>query len=111
MAFGNNSNPLVTKVIQARHYPDTDILNATLRNNMSYAWRSLFDAQEIIKQGCRKRIENGKDTRVYKVPWLPCLENGYLATVIHKELEQAAFQSLMDESETRWDEDILYDLL
>lgn len=71
----NNSNPLVTKLMQARYYPDTDFFNAKLGNNPSFVWRSLFETQSIIQKGCRRRIGNGESTKVWKVPWLPSVNN------------------------------------
>lgn len=55
----NNSNPLVTKLMQARYYPGTDFLNVILGNSPSYVCRSLFKAQEIVKQGGCKHIGKG----------------------------------------------------
>ncbi|XP_074347574.1 uncharacterized protein LOC141686438 [Apium graveolens] len=46
----NNVNPMVTKFMQARYFPDTDFLNASLGNNPSYLWRSILAAHDIIKQ-------------------------------------------------------------
>lgn len=83
----NNSNPLVTSIIKAKYYPRTDFLNATLGENPSYMWRSIFEAQKIVKHGCRKKIGNGSDTNVWKIPWLPNKENGYITTEMPIELE------------------------
>lgn len=76
----NNDNPLVTNMMKARYFPNGDFLNATLGENPSYMWRSILSAQEFVKQGCRKRIGNGDSTKVWKVPWLPCTDNGMLTT-------------------------------
>lgn len=34
----NNTNPLLTKVMQARYFPGSDFLNAKLGINPSYVW-------------------------------------------------------------------------
>ena len=75
--FLNNSNPLVTSIMKARYFPNTDFLHAKLGDNPSYMWRSILAAQEVVKQGCRRRIGTGTDTTVWHIPWLPCIENGY----------------------------------
>ncbi|XP_074352546.1 putative mitochondrial protein AtMg00310 [Apium graveolens] len=74
----NNLNPLVTTIMKARYYRDTDFLNANLGVNPSYTWRSIMVVQENMKQGSRRKIIDGQDTRVWKVPWLPCRDNGYV---------------------------------
>lgn len=47
---------------------------------------------------------------MWKVPWLPCLENGCLTSIMPSELENINVQSLMDESRSKWDEEILSEL-
>lgn len=81
----NNENPLVTAFMQAMYFPNSDFLNAELGANPSYMWKSILIAQEILKQGCRKRIGNGESTRFWKVPWLPYNENGFLTTNMPQE--------------------------
>ncbi|XP_074359977.1 putative mitochondrial protein AtMg00310 [Apium graveolens] len=57
--LGNRSNSLVSNFIQARYYPDSDFLNASVGLNPSYLRRSIIAAQGVVKQGARKRIGNG----------------------------------------------------
>lgn len=78
----NNSNPLVTSCWKARYFPTGDFLSAKLGANPSYMWRSILAAQEAVKKGCKRRIGEGKQTEIWKVPWLPCKENGYMSTEI-----------------------------
>lgn len=106
----NGSNHLVTNLMKARYYPDSDFLNVNLDNNSNYIWWSILEAQDVMKQGCRKRIDNGDDTMAWKVPWLPCVENGCLTSTMPHELENINVQSLMDESKSMWDEEILSDI-
>lgn len=47
-----------------------------------------MEAQDFIKQGCRRRIGDGSSTKVWKVPWLQCPENGCLTTTMPDELAQ-----------------------
>lgn len=66
--------------MKAKHYPDDSFLNTKLGDNPSYVWRSIMEAREEVKQGCRRRIGDGKSTQVWEIPWLPCSSNGYLTT-------------------------------
>lgn len=68
----NNVHPLVTSLMKARYFPESEFLDAKIGNNPSYMWRSMLAAQEVIKQMCRKRIGNGDSIKVWKFPWLPC---------------------------------------
>lgn len=106
----NNANPLVTNLMKARYFPNGDFLNATLGNNPIYMWRSILVAQDIVRKGCRRRIGNGDSTRVWKVLWLPCSENGFVTTDMPPELENITVQSLRVPGENNWDEEVLNDI-
>ena len=56
---------------QGQVLPRCDFLNAMLRNNPSYTWRSLLFAQNIVKEGLQWRVGNGKHIRVWGDKWLP----------------------------------------
>lgn len=82
----NNINPLVTQFMRACYFPNTDFLNATSGSNPSYVWRSILESQDFIRQGCRRIIGDGKSTKIWQVPWLPCTVNGLLTTDMLVEL-------------------------
>lgn len=52
----NNVNPLVTQLMKTKYYPRSDFLQALVGENPSYVWRSIVEAQEVVAQGCRRRI-------------------------------------------------------
>ena len=96
--------------MKARYYAHTDFLDATLGASPSFMWRSIMASQELVKQGCRRKIGDGKNTRVWQIPWLPCAENGFLTSEFHNELKDVVVHNLMEEGLKRWDDDILKDL-
>ncbi|KAL8156414.1 hypothetical protein AgCh_001488 [Apium graveolens] len=104
------SNPLVSKLMKARYYPNSNFLNASLGSNPSYLWRSLMETQETMKRGVRKRIGNGLTTTVWKVPWLPALDDGYITTEPYEQLQDIKVQNLMDETQRTWDVEVVSDL-
>lgn len=59
-------NPLVTDIMKAKYYARSDFLNATLGENPSYTWRSILASLGVIIQGCRRKIGNGKDTKIWR---------------------------------------------
>lgn len=106
----NNSNPSVTKLMKARYYAKTDFLDATLGTNPSFMWRSIMASQDIMKQWGRRKIGNGRDTRVWHIPWLPCVENGFLTTDVQSELETTIVNTLIHDNGIEWGDDILSSL-
>lgn len=39
-------------------------------SNPSYMWRSIMAAQDVVRQGSRRRIGDGETTSVWKIPEL-----------------------------------------
>lgn len=103
-------NPLVSQFMKARYYPNSDFLNASLGSNPSYLWRSLLATQETMKWGTRRRIGNGLTPTVWKVSWLPDLENGYPTTEAYQQIEDIRVQSLLAENQKSWDVEVVSDL-
>lgn len=54
----NNENPMVSSLMKARFFPNSDFLNAKIGSNPSYIERSILATKDMVKQGCRKRIGN-----------------------------------------------------
>lgn len=104
------SNGIVSRIMKARYYPNTQLLNAKLGNNPSYVWRSLIAAMEVVKAGSRRQIGDGKDTRIWHVPWLPCEENGCLTTPMPDYLEESTVSNLMDDTGKCWDLEVIDDV-
>jgi hypothetical protein len=46
-----NPTSLPAQIFQAKYYPQSSILMATLDKRPSFAWRSLLSACEVFKQG------------------------------------------------------------
>ncbi|KAL8154876.1 hypothetical protein AgCh_000285 [Apium graveolens] len=106
----NSENPLVTRCMKAKYFPEGDFLTAKLGANPSYMWRSILVAQEVVKRDCRKRIGDGKQIEIWKVPWLPCGENGFMTTEMSAQLEGSKVDSLIQIERKKWDDVILLDI-
>lgn len=62
---------LVARVFKAKYFATSDFMIATLRNQPSYAWRSIFVAREVLHLGLRWHIGDGKSVHIWRDPWLP----------------------------------------
>ncbi|GAU32980.1 hypothetical protein TSUD_358470 [Trifolium subterraneum] len=65
-----NPESLAAKLIKARYFPHSSLLEASLGYNPSYAWRSIWKAKQILLHGCRWRIGSGDRVCVMYDPWL-----------------------------------------
>ena len=67
----SNPQSLIARIYKARYYPHGDVLNSKLGCSLSYAWRSIFQALEVIRKGTRWRVGNGRRIHIWEDKWLP----------------------------------------
>ncbi|XP_074347583.1 uncharacterized protein LOC141686447 [Apium graveolens] len=79
----NGDNALVTNLMKAKYYSNSNFLDATLGVNPNYMWRSILQSQNI---------------------------NGYLTTIMPNELQNVQVANLMTKSGNGWDDEILKDI-
>lgn len=73
-------NSLCARVMKAKYFPNSSIIEARLGYCPSYLWKSLWGAKSLIIEGTIWRVGIGTSIKVWKDPWLP-LENGrFLST-------------------------------
>ncbi|KAL0003812.1 hypothetical protein SO802_011373 [Lithocarpus litseifolius] len=58
------SDSLISRIYKARYFPHSDVLNAHLGCNPSYAWRSIHSSLRVIHRGTRWRVGNGKTIHI-----------------------------------------------
>ncbi|KAL8089646.1 hypothetical protein AgCh_039217 [Apium graveolens] len=73
-------------------------------------WRSIVAAQDLWKQGCRKRIGTGMETFVWKIPWLPCATDGFISTNIPTDFPNIKVSDLVNDRDKSWDDTMLNNL-
>ncbi|KAL0427311.1 UNVERIFIED_CONTAM: hypothetical protein Slati_2905900 [Sesamum latifolium] len=61
---------LLGRLLKARYYPDSSILDAELGSRPSFTWRSVLSAKPVIA-GHRWRIGDGHTIRIWIDPWIP----------------------------------------
>lgn len=97
-------------IMKAKYYPNTRFLNAEVGLNPSNVWRSIMAALMGVRAGVRRKIGNGLDTDVWRVPWLPSLDDGFLNTSMPDHLSEISVSNLMVTGKQRWDIDPLNDI-
>lgn len=105
-----NPNSLVARVFQARYYPKSSFMEASIGHNPSYCWRSILASQDMLKAGSRKRVGNGLTTKVWGDPWLLDADNPWLTTDMPVQLTDAKVANLMTIGGQTWDSEVVNDL-
>ena len=67
---------LLYKVFSAKYFPFGDIFRAVLNPRFSFAWKSIMQVREVISNGARWRIGDGKDIWIWQHHWIPSSEGG-----------------------------------
>ncbi|XP_019163176.1 PREDICTED: uncharacterized protein LOC109159529 [Ipomoea nil] len=102
-----NPGSLMAWVFKARYYPTTTFYEASMGGNPSYAWRSIFAGQALLRSGCRRRIGNGRTTRVWSHPWLPDAHDPYVGPIQPGLNQDLLVSNLIDNSTNGWKDDFI----
>lgn len=66
-----NPNSFVAKILKARYFPRSSVLDASLGFNPSFIWRSIMAAKDIVIIESRIQIGSGQQVLIGNEPWLP----------------------------------------
>ncbi|GAU51576.1 hypothetical protein TSUD_414250 [Trifolium subterraneum] len=97
-----NPNSLVAKLIKARYFPRSSLFEAPLGYNPSFAWRSMWQARQILSLGCRWRIGSGDNIRVMHDPWLRRSANRWVPSPQPAGVYQLSVRDLLHDNYKAW---------
>lgn len=69
---------LCARILQAKYFPNGNILTAEPVTGMSYVWRSILKGVDLVKDGLIYRVGNGENIKIWSDPWIA---NGLLRRV------------------------------
>jgi hypothetical protein len=61
-------NSLCARVLQAKYYPQGNILQARPNAGSSFTWQSILAGLATFKRGFIWRVENGEDIKIWSDP-------------------------------------------
>ena len=99
-----NTHSLFYRVYKSRYFPNCSFMDAEMGNNPSYGWRSLLAAIDIIKNGSKWQVGDGRYIEVSTHKWLT-----------HKPVFLGEIQpnfnvkDLIDSATGQWDREKLFD--
>jgi hypothetical protein len=97
---------LCAKVLRAKYFPSSDILNCQLKKGSSYTWQSIWAGIQPFKRGYMWRVGDGSQINIWDDPWVPCSPNRKIATrrgnIVYNKVSE-----LIDVETGRWDEELI----
>lgn len=99
---------LVARLYKARYYTNGTLFEANVGHNPSFVRRSVWEARNFIKDGCRWSIGAGHMS-ILKQPWLQDEASPYISSV-NQALETNVVASLMKIDIREWDEEVIKDM-
>jgi hypothetical protein len=100
---------LCARVLKARYYRETSVLEADAKEGISYTWRSILKGVQLVQKGVIARVGYGSSINIWNDPWLPrdwgrqpITPRGHHVLTLVKEL--------MDPVTGGWDELLVDDL-
>lgn len=64
-------NSLCARLLKAKYYPNSDILDTVFPANSSVVWKGIVHGLELVKKGVIWRVGDGASIRAWRDPWIP----------------------------------------
>jgi hypothetical protein len=106
----NQPDNLVRQIIKTKYYPHSSILEASVGKRPSFAWRSIHNSCDLLKEGLIWGVGNGQKARIWKEKWIPT-PSTHRVTSPPTFLDcNSTVCALIDEHTKRWDTQLLEEL-
>lgn len=69
-----NSLSLISRLYKAIYFPYRSFWKVEVRSHISYSWRSILAARDVLQGGIKCQIGDGTTTRLWEDPWLPGID-------------------------------------
>jgi hypothetical protein len=96
-----NPDSLVAKFLKEKYFPNGNFMDTPLGQKPSYAWRSIWNAKPLLREGLVWRVGDGKSIHIWGDKWLPTKVTHEVQSPIRIVDGEAKVCALIDEN-TRW---------
>jgi len=103
----NKPDALASKLLKSKYFPNSSFLEAKLRHNPSYAWRSIWSSRSILIHGCRWKISDGSKVRVMQDPWLRNSSSSWMPSPQNNDVYNMYVCDLMNEGSNSWNMNLI----
>lgn len=96
---------LMARVLKARYFKHSNFLQAKLGYSPSFIWKSILWGRQVLHNGMRWKIRDGKQVKIYQSRWISRPISFKILSNASLPLESIV-STLIDE-EHKWDESII----
>lgn len=79
--LATNPDSFLGKFLKGKYFPRTSVWEAKSGPNSSFTWRSILSARDLVVDGSRWLVGEGKEVRFWKDSWVPNLPGGCIYSV------------------------------
>ncbi|XP_010475571.1 PREDICTED: uncharacterized protein LOC104754967 [Camelina sativa] len=108
----------MAQIYKSRYFSKSDPLNAPLGSRPSYAWRSIHEAQTMMRQGVRAIIGNGESINIWQHQWVGAKPAKAVLSTKNIPLEKKQLvsglrvvQDLIGDCGREWKQDLISEIL
>jgi len=101
-------NSVAAKILISKYFPNSSFLEAQLGSKPSFAWRSLFNARELLSKGLLWRVGDGRSIKVWDEKWLPTPSTYSIRSIPRSLDENSMVADLIDQYTKRWNVELLH---
>ena len=65
-----NLDSLAGKILKAKYYPDSSVLEAKVGRRPSFTWRSIHSSYDLLREGLMWRVGNGGKIKIWNDRWM-----------------------------------------
>jgi hypothetical protein len=101
---------LVYRVLKAKYFPHSSVLEAVVPHNASFMWRSICESLVVLNSGLRWRVGTGSRICIWKDAWLPGSTSNRVVSPPRVFDENATVDSLINWDSMCWNLDLIRQL-
>jgi hypothetical protein len=105
----NNPTSLCASILQAKYYPDGNLLAAGPKKGSSFTWQSIVCGIQTFKRGHIWRVGNGRRINIWRDHWVPGSVTRKIETARGNCLLRTV-DDLIDPVSGLWDEQLLSEI-
>src|ERR1051325_5609973 len=65
----SNPSNLVSRLYNARYFPNCEFLDSAISHNLSYVWQSIWSSKFVVRGGSKWSIGSGTNILVWRHQW------------------------------------------